>query len=76
MEEMTRIEIVEYAADEIVEIAEGSDKNFAWVLGEGVKIAVESGEYSIYEIGVLIERVAKTYMAVNQWRVSNGYAEV
>ena len=76
METINRIQEIKREAEEIVEIAEGSDKNFAWVLGEGVEIAVKSGKYSTYEIGILIEHVGKTYVAVNEWRVSQGMKEV
>lgn len=76
METINRIQEIKREAEEIVEIAEGSDKNFAWVLGEGVEIAVKSGNYSTYEIGILIEHVGKMYVALNEWRVSQGMKEV
>jgi len=76
METINRIEEIRRDAEEIVEIAEGSDKNFTWVLGDGVRIAVESGNYSTYEIGVLIQQVGKTYVAVSEWRASQGMKKV
>lgn len=76
METISRIEEIRRDAEEIVEIAEGSEKNFTWMLGDGVRIAVESGAYSTYEIGILIERVGQTYVALNEWRVSQGMKEV
>ena len=76
METMSRIEVIQSEACLIVEIAEGSGVNFAWKLGEGVEEAVKSGEYSTYEIGVLIERLAESYVALNQWRVNNGMKKI